>query len=325
MSNFALLTFCRLLGVCAKRREAKQEAKRKELEEKKRKKEKGRRGMAAQEEVKKKAGDRKRKQVFIYGNYKNYYGYRIDRNQKEDPRLAVMRREWFEGKDCLDIGCNQGLITIEIAKKFFCRSILGIDIDAGLIEAANWNLRKISRIEQRNHRLKEASDSQILDGSNYSKHKVSRASDGETFHCRHDASSLSEGNLFKRVTFQKENFVERMDGCSEKYDTIICLSVTKWIHLNWGDAGLITLFVKIWRLLRPGGIFLLEPQPWSSYKKNRLVSETARVNYNEITLHPGEFRDILLDKVGFRSAEIMTDSLSGTVVGFERPIFVFHK
>lgn len=29
------------------------------------------------------------------------------------------------------------------------------------------------------------------------------------------------------------------------------LSVTKWIHFNWGDDGLITLFVKIWRLLRP--------------------------------------------------------------------------
>ncbi|EHA8588273.1 putative lactoylglutathione lyase, chloroplastic [Cocos nucifera] len=53
----------------------------------------------------------------------------IDRNEKEDPRLMVMKREWFDGKDCLDIGCNQGLITIEIAKKFFCRSILGIDID----------------------------------------------------------------------------------------------------------------------------------------------------------------------------------------------------
>lgn len=36
----------------------------------------------------------------------------------EDPRLKVMKREWFEGKDCLDIGCNSGLITIAIGKQF---------------------------------------------------------------------------------------------------------------------------------------------------------------------------------------------------------------
>lgn len=29
------------------------------------------------------------------------------------------------------------------------------------------------------------------------------------------------------------------------------LSVTKWVHLNWGDEGLITLFSKVWRLLLP--------------------------------------------------------------------------
>ncbi|KAK3122298.1 hypothetical protein QOZ80_8BG0667740 [Eleusine coracana subsp. coracana] len=204
---------------------------------------------------------KKRKEVFIYGNYRNYYGYRIDRNVGEDPRLEAFKKEWFEGKDCLDIGCNQGLVTIGLAMKFECRSILGVDIDSGLIETAKWNLRRISRL----------------------------------------------------------------DGCSERYDTIMCLSVTKWIHLNWGDDGLITLFVKIWRLLRPGGLFIVEPQPWTSYKRNRLVSEVARENFNVICIYPEKFREILLDKVGFRSVEMIADRLVGTVTGFDRPIEVYRK
>ncbi|KAF5467675.1 hypothetical protein F2P56_011906 [Juglans regia] len=57
----------------------------------------------------------------------------------------------------------------------------------------------------------------------------------------------------------------------------ISLSVTKWIHLNWGDEGLITLFSKIWRLLHPqGGILVLEPQPWKSHVSNCQVSESSR-------------------------------------------------
>ncbi|KAM7511196.1 hypothetical protein LguiB_010071 [Lonicera macranthoides] len=38
----------------------------------------------------------------------------IDQGVKEDPRIKVLK-EWFEGKDCLDIGCDSGLITITIA------------------------------------------------------------------------------------------------------------------------------------------------------------------------------------------------------------------
>ena len=38
--------------------------------------------------------------------------FQIDQGLEEDPRIKVMRKEWFEGKNCLDIGCNSGLITI---------------------------------------------------------------------------------------------------------------------------------------------------------------------------------------------------------------------
>ncbi|KAG7023603.1 putative RNA methyltransferase [Cucurbita argyrosperma subsp. argyrosperma] len=116
---------------------------------------------------------RRKKHAFPYGNYQSYYGYRLGQKFVEDPRLKVFKKEWFEGKDCLDIGCNSGMVTIQIARKFNCRRILGVDIDP-------------------------------------------------------DLNSLE------------------------------CLSVAKWIHLNWGDDGLITLFYKIWRLLHPIGFRTVE-------------------------------------------------------------------
>uniref|UniRef100_J3MUW0 RNA methyltransferase n=2 Tax=Oryza brachyantha TaxID=4533 RepID=J3MUW0_ORYBR len=143
-------------------------------------------------------------------------------------------------------------------------------------------------------------------------------SNGHISNCHHH-------DIFKVVSFRRENFVESMSKSSEQYDTIICLSVTKWIHLNWGDDGIITLFVKIWSLLRPGGVFIMEPQPWTSYRRNRLVSEVAKENFNTILIHPDKFREILLDKIGFKSVEVVTDKLVGAVTGFDRPIEVYHK
>jgi len=40
--------------------------------------------------------------------------FQIAEGVDEDPRLKVFRKEWFQGKDCLDIGCNSGIITIQI-------------------------------------------------------------------------------------------------------------------------------------------------------------------------------------------------------------------
>jgi len=57
-----------------------------------------------------------------------------------------------------------------------------------------------------------------------------------------------------------------------EYDTIIAFSVTKWIHLNFGDQGLKRFFKRIYRTLLPGGRLLLEPQPWSSYRLKRRMT-----------------------------------------------------
>ncbi|CAA7397356.1 unnamed protein product [Spirodela intermedia] len=268
---------------------------------------------------------KKRKESFIYGNYRCYYSYRIDRKLSEDPRLTLMKKEWFEGKDCLDIGCNQGLITINIANKFCCRKILGIDIDPGLIEAARWNLRRIARAKSPGGRLMETSKPLISNGDRALDHHISQSTGEDEVRSSQEALHPIEGTLLERVSFRAENIIETTQASREMYDTILCLSVTKWIHLNWGDEGLISLFVKIWRLLRPGGILLLEPQPWSSYKSNKRVSEVATLNYSRIAFTPDVFQEILLDKIGFRSMEDISGSLAGTVTGFNRPIFVLRK
>lgn len=80
------------------------------------------------------------KKKFQYGNYNKYYGYR-NPSKSEDPRVHFLRREWFEGKDVLDLGCNLGHLTLYIAKMHRPARILGLDIDGALVHAARKNIR----------------------------------------------------------------------------------------------------------------------------------------------------------------------------------------
>ncbi|CAA2984928.1 probable RNA methyltransferase At5g51130 [Olea europaea subsp. europaea] len=235
---------------------------------------------------------RNRKEVAIFGNYRNYYGYRVGQDLEEDPRIKMLNREWFEGKKCLDIGCNSGLITIAIAKKFCCQSILGVDIDGDRIEDARWTLRKVVKTNA----IKLPSMTPKSADVNGLQNQTTKSPTEMTLEKSIDTPCLQGEDLFDIVSFQKGNFVQNWRPPEDNYDTILCLSVTKWIHLNWGDEGLITLFWKVWKLLQPvefidflficffmtylnyayfgqGGVFVLEPQPWSSYQNNRLVSE----------------------------------------------------
>ncbi|KAI3671019.1 hypothetical protein L1987_64617 [Smallanthus sonchifolius] len=261
---------------------------------------------------------KKQKEVAIFGNYRNYYSYRIDQGLEEDPRIKVMKKEWFEGKNCLDIGCNSGLITITIAKKFGCQKILGIDIDSARIEDAYWNLRKIVKLsESKKHQTVDKSKDAETNGITDPPDKTGQVEISGDYPASH---------LFDRVSFQKDNFVLGWSIPGDKvYDTILCLSVTKWVHLNWGDDGLITLFSKVWRLLKPGGVFILEPQPWKSYISNRQVSEVATTNYKNLKIFPERFQEILLDKIGFRKIDNLSSSLSGSKTGFNRPILALWK
>lgn len=76
------------------------------------------------------------RRVFLYGNYHRYYGYRLGQAFNQDPRLTCLDKTWFSGKRCLDIGCNEGLVTMAISMRFGSKSMVGIDIDEHLIRRA---------------------------------------------------------------------------------------------------------------------------------------------------------------------------------------------
>ena len=88
-----------------------------------------------------KSSRKKIKETFPCGNYVAYYGYR-NVDKLEDPRLELLPKELFEGKDVLDIGCNAGLVTIAVASSYLPKRILGMDVDQQLIGQAKRNVRR---------------------------------------------------------------------------------------------------------------------------------------------------------------------------------------
>lgn len=114
-----------------------------------------------------------------------------------------------------------------------------------------------------------------------------------------DPHSCPQGNYVP-------NRDELVEAQTPEYDVVLCLSLTKWVHLNWGDEGLKRMFRRIYRHLRPGGILVLEPQPWSSYGKRKTLTETIYKNYYRIQLKPEQFSSYLTSpEVGFSSYELV--------------------
>ena len=138
--------------------------------------------------------------------------------------------------------------------------------------------------------------------------------------------------------FVHMNFVEEPPAAGQlgvgpatlaaRFDVVCCFSTSKWIHLNWGDEGLQRLFVRAHACLRPGGLFLLEPQPWSSYRKRAGLTPLIKRNYETIRLRPEGFCAYLTSEaVGFASARPI-EVAYGEEVGDNfrrRPLIVCEK
>ncbi len=109
-------------------------------------------------------------------------------------------------------------------------------------------------------------------------------------------------------------------------DTVLCLSVTKWVQLNGGDAALVALFDRLRDVLAPGGLLILEPQPWRSYRKalqkRGVAAELHSTALSELRLRPEEFPSYLSGH-GFRLVRELQVPLSTR--GFQRPMYLLER
>ncbi|XP_011644182.1 7SK snRNA methylphosphate capping enzyme-like isoform X1 [Pogonomyrmex barbatus] len=263
---------------------------------------------------------------YQYGNYNRYYGYR-NPHHEVDPRLKVFaqRKELFLRKDILDIGCNIGHITLSVARDFGAKSVTGIDIDRTLINIARKNVKHYvncvqSPVNNEDNDKRDSSDASFFPMSmpiNYGPVDIP----GFTKNKQHKGFPYN-------VTFVQGNYVLENDSllCTEQtqFDTILCLSITKWIHLNFGDAGLKQAFKRIHAQLRPGGVLVLEPQGWASYAKKKNLTERIYRNYHSIEFRPHNFTQYLLTTVGFCKCEVISIPPHPSK-GFQRPIHLFTK
>lgn len=215
--------------------------------------------------------------VYAKGNYQGYYDYRQGGNADGDVRLETLCTKLgsnlFRGKSVLDIGCNSGLISLAVGRQHGASHVLGVDVDADLIEQAR---------------------------------------------------SVSAGPGSCTFEFLAADFVTSSGAPAGPFDVILCLSVTKWIHLAHGDWGVEELFRRCRSRLQPGGLFILEPQEWGAYRRKRLLTPAERQKIGGLTLRPDDFGDYLERCLGFERV-VVTKPPETVVRGFRRPILVYRR
>ncbi|XP_043227980.1 mucin-19-like isoform X2 [Amphibalanus amphitrite] len=242
-----------------------------------------------------------RKAQFQYGNYNRYYGYR--NGGRPDGRLACLKSEWFTGLDVLDVGCNIGHVTLTVARDYAPRRCVGLDIDSSLIKIARKNIKHYQ--EQR---------------------KTGKADPGDAQDAAKSAPAKPT-NFPRNVSFVHANFVLESDALLEtvkpEFDTVLCLSITKWIHLNFGDDGIRRFLRRVYLCLRPGGRLLLEPQPWSSYLKYKKLTPKISETFGQLQLRPDQFPE-LLEQLGFLPCQTVGRPRH-SAAGFSRQLQLFIK
>lgn len=242
----------------------------------------------------------------VHGNFRHYYGMRSARAARAggdadvgvsrvDVRIAALLA-WYAHtprrtpRRVLDVGCNAAKPLIELAQLADppLDMAVGVDIDAQLIHDAHAAVRAAwSRTQPDAHgRVEAAAYFPACFAAQYGPLPLPPRGAAGFPGC----IALHAGDWVEGVAALA---AEDARG----YDLILwyaarrthtSFALTKWVHLNAGDAGLVRLCARLAACVVPGGIVALEVQPWASYDQARSVSRTLRAAYAQLQLRPDD-------------------------------------
>ncbi|KAI8920115.1 Bicoid-interacting protein 3-domain-containing protein [Powellomyces hirtus] len=279
--------------------------------------------------------------ISAHGNYPNYYGKRAVRS-RVDARLRFIDKTWIMGKKVLDVGCNAGLVTLGIASLFQPKFVEGVDIDPALVRKARAALAmRGSLVEPEAADEGHPEDRMDVDGDVTAPQRR-KILDYFPVSCTHLFGPLPVIDISQDATwvdtrlpapppppfpqnirFRCGDWLHEPNPSTVhfKYDVIIAFSITKWIHINHGDAGVKKFFNRCYHSLNPGGCLLLEPQGKETYRKSTVTFTNAMdQNVRNITLQPEDFPRYLLEEVRFSSVDYL-GTPENHAKGFQRPIY----
>ncbi|KAJ3417518.1 hypothetical protein HDV05_003382 [Chytridiales sp. JEL 0842] len=280
-----------------------------------------------------------------YGNYPSYYSRRhqgplASLHRRLDERLEYFDLHWITDKRILDIGCNMGHVSVSLAMLMNPKMVVGVDIDPDLIKKARRNL---------GYRYSLLEIGKPKDAFKTKRYKKDLGLDVDYFPMTcpillgslpiirtepiTEEDLLDAGGFPNNISFRCGNFVSEPIPLKEeeKFDTILALSVTKWIQINWGDSGLKTFFAKCYSALRKGGVFIVEPQPreGGGYTRGRNAAKSGgkgEGGSGEMSMMPSEFPEYLTGTVGFKSYQKLVGASDSTSLkGYKRDMYAFFK
>ncbi|KAF9983797.1 hypothetical protein BGZ75_004732 [Mortierella antarctica] len=263
-----------------------------------------------------------------------------DLAKKVDLRLEFLEPSWFRGKRVLDIGCNAALLSVFIAMHYKPCKIQGVDIDPSLIVKAEKFVRQTySQISPQAYTQQQVATSP---GRKQNQDKTLEPQEvpyesyfPKALQLMHgwlpipkkteQTQALFPHNIEFRVADWVTETARKGESDLEQWDVIIGFSLTKWIHLHHGDDGIKRFFQDVYKSLAPGGLFLVEPQAYSTYNRRCKILTKMKEHYDAMTFMPEHFRDYLLsDNVGFREGVLLGQS-EGNAKNFNRDIYLFRK